>query len=216
MDDTQNPPAEEPVAPAPAVPELPADQVRASCVDCKEEVLKQKHTTYRKVDGDYKEMVVCQLCLAVDGAARISEEMASGLRRQIETELFLSTRVVPKLRRAGIQPEMLTAMYGGGININPENREQGMAIAGVLGGMLKSRNLWKKDQQGDEAKFRLSGEVVLRPGRDISILISNVAPSDSCTVTYVEEDVPAKKVRKAKIVCKDPDPAPSEAPAVPV
>lgn len=205
MENAESPSAAQPVAAEPAAPVAVAEAKLEACVICKENV-RIHEKTYTTVDGVYGSFVICALCECVRASQFSIEESIKNLPKMMQTKVFMDGEVLPILRKAGVFPKSAYSHYAGYITIRPFDREQGMRIAGLLGGLLVTARHWRKEQEYNEAFFKLQGEVK-RGDLSITLVINGVAPSESCTVTYEEVDVPARKEKRAKIVCKEADPA---------
>lgn len=201
-------PAEEPVAPPVAVvPVVPAEDPKVGpCVACKEHV-RVESLSYRALpDGGYTtDAIVCALCRGTEAMAQEIKNTCESIPRLLKTQVFMVGELMPALRKAGIFPKLVTAQWAGYVTVRPFDREQGMKLAGALGHLVTPKHSWKKEQEYQEAFFKLSGRLE-RDGISIDLVISGVAPSEACVITYEEVDVPARKEKRAKIVCKEPAP----------
>lgn len=205
MDNAETPSAEQPVAAAPANPVVAAEAQLETCVVCKESV-RIHAKTHGIVEGNYGAFWICALCECMRSSQFSIEESIKSLPRMVRTKLFMDSEVLPILRKAGVFPKSAYSHYAGYVTIRPFDREQGMRIAGLLGGLLVTARHWSKEQEYNEAFFKLQG-TVKRGDLEITLVINGVAPSESCTVTYEEVDVPARKEKRAKITCKEADPS---------
>jgi hypothetical protein len=151
---------------------------------------------------------LCRKCkhgAEIDSMVESQKETIATLE---ESRRVLYETVLPMLDGAGLYPEIEVNYYTG-ISIVGISREESMKIAGALGGALEKARSWSKEQEYNEAKFKLNGRI---KGSKIDVSIRKVEPSESCTIEWTEELVPAHTRRVPKVVCKQPDPEPVEEP----
>jgi hypothetical protein len=199
--------------PAPAVPAPPAlsappETWKGPCEACGVTVEVRERTHWKMAVRDYASYIVCAVCRAGRQAQDRVAECEKALHEATEGSAFLEHQVLPLVRASGIEAAYLILDYYGGVRIRVHDREDGLRLCGVLGGLLIDRHRWKKEQEYNAATFQLHGEVQVGKAT-VKITIANVAPSPSCRIVTEEIDVPARKEKRVKVVCGDDDaPAP--------
>lgn len=106
-----------------------------------------------------------------------------------------------RLRAAGIVPDTMFMMTWD-VHIVIRDHSKALRATAILGDLLVKSNSWDRRQNGDTSPDMVySGRLKGAESSDIKIM--GVPPPDTCRVVVTEEEVPARKVKRYKVVCGD-------------
>lgn len=150
------------------------------------------------VDG--KSEFMCVFCNAADGLEHELRRQREVMRDSIAAGNVM-TECAGRLRAAGIVPDNMFVMTWD-VHIVIRDHAQALRATALLGDLLVKSNSWDRRQNGDTSPDMVyHGRLKGTESSDIKIM--GVPPPDTCMVVVIEEEVPARKVKRYKVVCGD-------------
>lgn len=170
-----------------------------TCATCGE----NRRTEHQYVKGEY--VWTCVFCRAESDSMSEIRQATRTLDEMTAIHSKLRDQVIPALRRDGIEPASISASRYTGITVRIPDRKIGMKAAGSLGALTGTPRRWKREQEygGKTLKFSAPLDADRPYGPEIEI--TGVTPSANCKVVEYEEEIPARKVKKYKVVCEPPE-----------
>lgn len=150
--------------------------------------------------GDGKSVPECVFCKAADGLEHELQRQREVMRDSILAGNVM-TECAARLRAAGIVPDDLF-MITWDVSVVIRDHATALRATAILGDLLVKPNSWDRRQHNDISPDMVyHGRAKGSESSDIKIM--GVPPPDSCRVVMEEVEVPARTVKKYKVVCGD-------------
>lgn len=150
--------------------------------------------------GDGKSVSECVFCNAADGLEYELQRQREVMRDSIAAGDIMK-ECARRLREAGIVPDNMFMMTWD-VHIVIRDHAKALRATALLGDLLVKSNSWDRRQNGDTSPDMVyHGR--LKGTESSNIKIMGVPPPDTCRVVVEEVEVPARKVKRYKVVCGD-------------